>query len=321
MTWLRVVTTLFMSLGANAIRADHSPIVVAIDGSGHFTSVQSAIDSIPDENTEPRVIVIKPGTYKERLVIDESKTFITLRGEHKDAGRTVLTFDRYWGMDDPEASGKKVETNDIESVLIHADHFTAENITFENTAGEVRQAPALRSMGDKQVFRNCRFLGWQDTLVLNGKRTYFRDCYIEGRVDFIFGIATAVFENSHLHSKKGGYVAAAGTKPEKPFGLVFINCKLTGMGGKAYLGRPWQKGAATAFIGCELGDHLWPKGWSDIPGTDNHKTARYVEHGNTGPGAATHRRPDWTRQLSDAEAKAYTVENILGGADGWNPQR
>ena len=144
-TKVRVVTTLSVSLGASAIRADHPAIVVAPDGSGHFKTVQSAIDSIPDKNTESRVIVIKPGIYKERLLISESKTFITLRGEHKHAAKTVLTFNRYWGMEDPEAPGKKVETNDVESVSIHADNFTAENITFENSAGEVGQAPAVRT--------------------------------------------------------------------------------------------------------------------------------------------------------------------------------
>ena len=320
-TWLRLATTLFVSLCAIEVRADQAPIVVAPDGSGHFKTVQSAIDSIPDKNTDSRVIVIKPSIYKERLLISASKTFITLRGEHKHAGKTVLTFNRYWGMDDPEAPGKKVDSDDVQSVSIHADNFIAENITFENSAGEVGQAPAVRTRGDKQSFRNCRFLGWQDTLYVDGKRTYFKDCYVEGRVDFIFGDATAVFENCHIHSKKGGFVTAAGTKPETPFGLVFLKCKLTGMGGNAYLGRPWQKGAATAFIGCEFGNHLHPEGWSDAPGTDNHKTARYVEYKNTGPGADTRKRPDWTRQLSDAEAKAYTIENILSGEDRWNPRQ
>jgi pectinesterase len=321
MTWLCVVTTLSVSLGTTAICADHPVIIVAPDGSGHFKTIQSAIDSVPDENKDSRVIIIKPGIYKERLLISESKTFITLRGEHKHATKTVLTFNRYWGMEDPAAPGKKVETNDVESVSIHADNFTAENITFENSSGEVGQAPAVRTRGDKQSFRNCRFLGWQDTLWIGGGRTYFKNCYVEGCVDFIFGDATAVFENCQIHSKKGGFVTAAGTKPELPFGFVFLKCKLTGMGGDAYLGRPWQKSAATAFIECELGNHLRPEGWSDAPGTDNHKTARFVEHKNTGPGADTSERPDWTRQLSDAEAQAYTIENILSGEDRWNPQR
>jgi len=317
---LHLIAALFWSLCASAIRADHPHLVVAPDGSGQYKTVQAAIDSIPNENTEPRVIVIKPGTYKEHLVISERKTLLTLRGEHKDAAKTVLTFNRYWGVDHAAAPGKKVETNDIESVLIQPDNFTAENLTFENTAGEVGLAPAVRSMGDKQIFRNCRFLGWHDTLCVNGKRTYFRDCYVEGRIDFIFGLATAVFENCHLHSKKGGYVAAAATKAETPFGLVFINCRLTGMGGRAYLGKPWQKGAATAFLECELGEHLRPEGWAEWRGEEHHKTARFVEYKNTGPGSDTRKRPVWTRQLSDAEAKNYTVENILSGEDRWDPR-
>lgn len=320
MTRLRVVTTLFVSLCAIEVRADQAPIVVAPDGSGQFKTVQSAIDSVPDKNTESRVIVIKPGTYKEHLLINKGKTFITLRGDAKDAGKTILTFNRYSGMDDPEAPGKKVATIGSESVLIQPDNFTAENITFENSAGAVGQAVAVRTMGDKQIFRNCRFLGWQDTLCVDGKRTYFRDCYVDGRVDFIFGSATAVFENCHVHSKDGGCITAASTKPETPFGLVFLKCKLTCAGDKTYLGSPWGEGAATAFIECELGEHLWPEGWSEWRGTQNHKTARYVEYKNTGPGADTSKRPDWTRQLSDVEAKTYTIENILSGEDRWNPK-
>lgn len=320
MTLFCVAVVIFLSLGVRSLRADRPPIVVAPDGSGRFKTVQSAIDSVPDNNTEFQVIVIKPGIYKERLVIGESKTFITLRGEHEDAGKTVVTFNRYFGMEDPEAPGKRVETDDIESVLIQPDHFTAERITFENAAGDVGQAPAVRTKGDKQVFRQCRFLGWQDTLYVDGKRTYFKDCYVEGRVDVICGDATAVFENCHVHSKKGGYVTAARTKPETPFGFVFLNSKLTGMGGNAYLGRPWQKGAAVAFIGCELGNHMRPEGWSENPGNDHHKSARYVEHKNTGPSAAPYRRPAWTRQLDEAEAQKYTVGNILSGNDRWNPR-
>jgi pectinesterase len=321
-TWPGVITALFMTVGISVLRADQPPIIVATDGSGHFKTVQSAIDSIPDKNTDPRVILIKPGTYRERILISESKTFITLRGDHKDAGQTVLTFNRYWGMDDPEAPGKKVESDDVQSVLIRADNFTAENITFENSAGEVGQAPAVRTRSDKQSFRNCRFLGWQDTLYVDGKRAYFKDCYVEGRVDFIFGRATAVFENCHLHSKKGGYVAAASTDPKTPFGLVFLQCKLTGRStDKTYLGRPWKEGAATAFIGCELGGHVRPEGWAQWSGSENHKTARFVEYKNTGPGANPSQRPSWTRQLSDAEARTYTIENVLGGEDRWNPRK
>jgi len=318
-TWFSVAATLFMWLGAGAIRADHPAIVVALDGSGHFKTVQSAIDSIPDQNTERRVIVIKPGTYKERVVISETKTFLTVRGDDQDAARTILTFNRYAGMDDAEAPGGKVGTSGSESVLIRPDNFIAENITFANSAGEVGQAVAVTAAGDRQSFRNCRFLSWYDTLFVHGPRMYFKDCYIEGNLDFIFGRGTAVFENCQIHSKSRGVVTAAGTEPETPFGLVFLKCRLTGAGGKVYLGKPWQKGAATAFIECWLGEHLWPEGWGEWSGTENHKTARFVEYRNTGPGADTRKRPPWSRQLSQAEATQYTKENILSGPDRWNP--
>jgi len=321
MTRLGAVTTLLVALSTIAIRAEHAPIVVAPDGSGHFTTVQSALDSIPDNGTEERVIVIKPGRYKNRVRVYPSKTFVTLRGEEKDAARAILTFDRYAGMDDPEAPGTKVGTAGSETALIQADNFTAENITFENSATERAQAVAVRTMGDKQIFRNCRFLGWQDTLFVDGQRTYFRDCYIEGRIDFIFGVATAVFENCHVHSKSAGIITAAGTKPETPFGFVFLKCKLTGADGKSYLGRPWQPGAATAFIECMLGEHIRFEGWSEWRGTENHKSARFFEYRNTGPGATTRKRPPWTRQLSHAEAKSYTIENILSGQDRWRLNR
>lgn len=318
---VRVVTALLGAIFAAESGADQAPIVVAADGSGHFQTVQSAVDSIPDENKEWRVIAIKPGTYKERVLINASKTFIILRGGDKDAGKTILTFNRYSGMDDPEAPGKKVGVTDSETVLIQPDNFIAENITFENSAGAGKKAVAVRTMGDKQIFRNCRFLGWQDTLYADGKRTYFRDCYIEGRVDFIFGSATAVFENCHVHSTDGGCVTAASTKPETPFGLVFLKCKVTCAEDKSYLGTPWQEGAATAFIECELGEHFWPEGWIKGRGNEHHQTARFFEHRNTGPGAHTHKRPAWTRQLSDAEAKKYTVANILSGEDRWDPTK
>jgi pectinesterase len=317
---LPVVAMLLASLCALILRAEEPPIVVAADGSGHFQTVQSAIDSIPDENKEWRVIAIKPGRYKERVVINAGKSFLILRGGDKDAGKTILTFNRYSGMDDPEAPGKVISILNSETVLIRPDNFIAENITFENAAGKEKKAVAVRTMGDKQIFRSCRFLGWQDTLYADGKRTYFRDCYIEGRVDFIFGSATAVFEKCHIHAVDGGVITAASTDPETPFGLVFVKSKVTCAEDRSYLGTPWEKGAATAFIECELGENFWPEGWIKGRRNENHLTARFVEYKNTGPGANLSKRPSWTRQLSDAEAKNYAVENILSGDDRWDPR-
>jgi len=316
-----LVAALVGPFSALELRAEPAAIVVASDGSGQFATVQAAIDSIPDGNAEGRLVLIKPGTYREQVVISGTKPFITLRGGDKDARKTVLTFNRYATIEDPARPGKRVGVQGTESVSIQADNFTAENITFENTAGRVAAAMAVRVTGDKQIFRNCRFLSWQDTVWLVGQRMYFRDCYFEGRVDFIIGSATAVFENCHLHATDGGVITAASTKPESPFGLVFLKCRVTCKEDRSYLGSPWQAGAATAFIECELGENLWPQGWTEWRGEEHHKTARFVEYNNTGPGAHPDKRPSWTRQLSEAEAKKYTVENILGGADGWDPTK
>ena len=316
----RVVTVLLAPLCAIVLRAEPAPVVVAPDGSGQFKTIQAAINSIPDGNGEWRVIVVKPGTYRERLLINERKTFVILRGEDKEVGRTLLTFNRYAGMEDPEAPGKKLGPNGSETVLMQADNFTVENITFENPSGADAPAVALRAMGDKQIFRNCRFLGWQDTLWVDGKRAYFIGCYVEGRIDFIFGRGTAVFEKCHIHAVDGGCITASSAEPEAPFGLVFLKCKVTCAEDRTFLGAPWKEGAAAAYIECELGENLRPEGWKEWRGTENHKTARFVEYRNTGPGSNTSKRPAWTRQLADAEAKTYTVENILSGEDRWNPK-
>jgi pectinesterase len=306
-------------LAGFAPAADNEPLIVSSDGP--FKTVQSAIDSIPDNNTEPRVIVIKPGTYTERIQIPAAKPSITMRGDDPDPTKTVLTFGRHSGMDDPDAPGKKVGTSGSESLLISADNFTAENLTFENSAGDIGQAVAVRTMGDRIAFHHCRFLGWQDTLYVNGGRTYFGECYVEGRVDFIFGRATAVFDQCTIHSKNGGYVTAASTKPQSPFGLVFLDCTLTGDGAAAFLGRPWKPGAATAFIRCNIGAHIRPEGWSQWSGNDNHTSARYAVYQNTGPGADPSKYPGWTKQLTADEASNYTVEKILSGADHWSPAK
>jgi pectinesterase len=305
---------------ANALRAEQPPIVVAPDGTGQFKTVQAAIDSIPDNNLEWRVILLKPGTYRERLVINERKTFLILRGDDKEIRRTVVTFNRYAGMNDPAAPGNKFGPNGSETVVIQADNFIAENITFENSSGADAPAVAVRTMGDKQIFRNCRFLGWQDTLWVDGKRTYFEECYAEGRIDFIFGRATAVFAKCHLHAVDGGCITASSTAPETPFGLVFLKCRITCAEDRSFLGSPWKEGAATAFIECELGENLRPEGWKVWRDTDHHKTARFVEYRNTGPGANPSKRPAWTRRLNEDEAKNYTVENILSGEDRWDPR-
>jgi pectinesterase len=295
--------------------ASASGITVAADGSGSFKTVQAAIESVPAKSAQPVTIHIKPGTYKERIRIPKDKPFITLRGD--DAKTTILTYDLHAKSVLPGET-KEVGTSGSYSTLIEADDFTAENLTFENPSGHIAQAVALRTTGQRQAFFNCRMLGGQDTLYLHDGLAYFKDCYIEGRVDFIFGRGIAAFEDCHIHSKNGGYVTAAATEPDKQFGYLFLRCKLTGEGDKALLGRPWRPHAAVAFIKCEIGDHIRPEGWDNWRKAENEKTARYVEFGNTGPGADTSKRVGWARQLSADEAAKYTVENVLGD---WKPSR
>lgn len=306
------MTTLLCSLAPAA-----EPIVVAADGSGQFTSVQAALDSIPKPNAERRVILIKPGIYKELIKLGKDLPLITFRGGDEDPSKTVLTYDLYASR---KVDGKEVGTSGSASTRIDGADFIAENITFENSAGEVGQAVALRITGDRGVYRNCRFLGWQDTLYPNGGRQYFVDSHIEGRVDFIFGRSTAVFERCEIVSKNGGYVTAASTSADQKFGYVFLDCNLISPDKTpAYLGRPWRPDAAVAFIRCKLGEHIHPDGWNNWGKVENEKTARYVEYGNAGPGADRSRRVAWSKMLTDEEAKAYTIQNVLGGDDQWDP--
>ena len=293
-------------------------IVVAQDGSGQFKTVQEAIMSVPAGTAaHPVVIHIKPGTYKELIYLQHEKRFFRLIGE--DAETTVLTFDLHANIVGKD--GKPIGTFRTPSVVIDADDFTAENLTFENSAGPVGQALAIRVDGDRMVFRRCRFLGWQDTVFLNRGRQYFEDCYINGHVDFIFGAATAFFERCHIHCLRSGYITAASTYDYHTFGFVFSNCKITGESPevKTYLGRPWRDFSSVIYLNTEMSEVVRAVGWHnwDLPARE--KTARYAEYNSSGPGANVKARVTWAHQLTKAQAKEITVKKVLGGVDGWNP--
>jgi pectinesterase len=325
------VITLTLFLFGRAF-AGEKTISVAPDGSGDFKTVQEAIAAAPDHSAERTIIRIKPGTYAGPFHVPRSKPKVTLVGE--DAESTILTWDRNFKM--PLLTG---ETKYPNGLFIEGDDFVAQNLTVRNTAGDWGQALAARIVGDRAVIKNCRFTGWQDTLRVDDGRQYFRDCYIEGRVDFIYGSATAVFDRCHIHSKNGGYVTASRTPRDVPFGFVFLDCKLTGddrpwnpattnpsttqpiakASKLAYLGRPWRAYGAVAFVRCDLGDHIRPEGWDHWGNPENEKTARFSEYKSTGPGANSAARVKWSRQLTDEEAANYTVKNILAGKDKWDP--
>lgn len=302
--------------------------VVAFDGSGTHTKVQEAVNAVPDSNTNWFTILVKPGVYEGQVIIPKNKRFIRLIGE--DRATTALT----WPYNVNDRKPNQPYQFDPGFVVV-GDDFYAENLTFENTSGDHGQALAVRVDNDRTVFDNCRLLGWQDTLMVNNGRHYFTNCYIEGRVDFIYGSATAVFDHCTIHSKNGGYITAASTPAEQQFGFVFLRCKLTGdptpwripagevqfekSDAKTYLGRPWRPYGSVAFINCEMGQHIKPEAWHNWGKVENEKTARYAEHHSSGPGAQPEARVKWSTQLTDEQARSYTAANILGGKDGWNP--
>lgn len=324
MVVLLAVPVLF-ALGQNAAPAE-APVtegrtlVVATDGSSPYRSVQAALDALPAGNAGPVTLRIQPGTYTERIVIPKDRPRLRLVGE--DAARTMLTFNL--NATSTDAGGRPVGTMRSTSTTVRANDFSAENLTFANTTPrDVAQAVALATTGDRQVFRRCRFLGWQDTLYLGAGRHYFEECYLEGGVDFIFGPGTAVFKNCEVRSKRHGYVTAASTPRDAAHGFVFVGCRLTAAAGLAdqsvYLGRPWRDHASVTLVNCAMGSHIHAEGWSIWKGTERHQTARYAEYGSTGPGAVPAARVRWLRQLGEEEAKSLTVRAVLGGRDGWDP--
>lgn len=318
----RVVAGLLVDAMAEAVPAlapyvRHYDFVVAKDGSGDFFTVQEAINAVPDFRKEGRTtIYIRKGVYKEKLIIPESKINVSLIG----AEGAVISGDDYASK--PNRFGENMSTSGSSSCYIYAPDLICENLTFENTAGRVGQAVACFVSGDKVIFRNCRFLGNQDTLYNFGKhcRQYFENCYIEGTVDFIFGSSTAVFNRCTIHSLSKGYLTAPSTPQDEAYGYVFIDCRLTAADGveKVYLARPWRPYGKSVFIHCEMDDHILPVGWHNWNKKDAEKTCFFAEYENTGAGAATKKeRAKFSHQLKNL--KGYSIEEILAGEDGWNP--
>lgn len=304
------------SMGLAADLRKQPDAVVSPDGSAAFTTVQDAINKAPQTTTagKPWTILVKPGTYKELVHIQREKRFVRLIGE--DPLTTVITYNLYAAMKGPD--GKDIGTFRTPSVLIDADDFTVENLTLENSAGPVGQALAVRVDGDRVAFRNCRFLGHQDTILLNRGRQYFEGCTIIGTVDFIFGGATAWFERCTLNCLRDGYITAASTPAEVPFGFVFSNCTITAAspGIKVYLGRPWRPFASTTFINTRMDDCIRPEGWHNWGNPDREKTARYSEINTTGPGANPAKRVPWALKTEGVKAEDISLEKVLSA---WTP--
>lgn len=288
-------------------------LVVAKDGSGDFTSIQAAIDASKSFPYERITIYVKNGVYHEKVRVPQWNPHISLIGESKK--KTIITYGDYFDKIDRGRNS----TFFTWTLLVEGNGFIAKNLTIKNSAGLVGQAIAVSVDADRVQFINCRFLGNQDTIYLTGvgNRIYFHNCYIEGTTDFIFGQATAVFEDCTIHSKANSYITAASTPKGVQYGFVFKHCKLTAAPdvNKVYLGRPWRKYAKVIFIHSWMGDFIRPKGWSTW-GDSPVDSVFYAEYENTGPGYKPKQRVAWSHQLTHKQAKKYSIENIFSG---WIP--
>ena len=315
------VISLFTFSEARAASPYDNPdtIVVARDGTGNFRNVDEAIEVCRALMDYHKVIFVKRGVYKEKLIIPQWLQNIEIVGEDRD--ETIITWDDHANIktqERPQGMGTfrtytlKVEGNDI----------TFRNITIENNSARLGQAVALHTEGDRLLFVNCRLLGNQDTVYTGvaGTRLYFDHCYIEGTTDFIFGPSTAWFEQCDIYCKANSYITAASTPKDVKYGYVFNQCNVTCAEGveKVYLGRPWRDYGYTLFMHCTLPRQIRPEGWHHWQ-KEREQTARYLEFENTGEGADTSRRAAWSRQLTKKEVKEITIENIFRRNDEWHP--
>ncbi|MDO4158959.1 MAG: pectinesterase family protein [Prevotellaceae bacterium] len=318
-----LLVLLLCSAGIKAANPYDNPdtLVVSRDGTGQFRTINDAIEVCRAFMDYHKVIYVKKGVYKEKVIVPTWLTNIEICGE--DVENTIITYDDHANIKLPETN-KPMGTFRTYTVKVQGNYITFKNITIENNAARLGQAVALHTEGDHLVFINCRFLGNQDTIYtgVGNTRIYFKNCYIEGTTDFIFGPSTAWFEGCTIHSKQNSYVTAASTPKDVAYGYVFNNCKLTAAEGvtKVYLGRPWRPYAYTLFMNCELGSHILPAAWHNWGNKENEKTARYLEYNNTGDGASVSERAAWSRQLTKKEAAKVTLDNVFKMDNSWLPE-
>lgn len=320
-------------------------LVVAKDGSGDFSRISDALRTLEEQDPTERehTIYIKKGIYEERVEV--KIPFVTMIGE--DWQGTIITGCMYAYM--PREDIGKLGTFRSYTMFVDTHDFTAVNLTIQNTAGTgpgIGQAVALYADGDRLIFEHCRLLGNTDTLFtgplppfelkkhgfvgpkqfaerINGRQLY-RDCYIEGDVDFIFGSATAYFEGCTIFSKNrhlpiNGYVTAASTAEGQEYGYVFDRCSFLSdcPGATVYLGRPWRNYAKTIILNSYLGSHIRREGWHNWDKKEAEETIDYGEYHNFGEGAVPEQRPRWSHQLTENEAAKYQKQMVLAGSDHW----
>lgn len=325
---LTIIVALSALLTAQAQKNYDNPdtLVVSRDGTGEFRNIGEAIEVCRAFMEYHKVIFVKKGTYKEKLVIPQWLTNIEICGEDRD--QTIITWDDHANIKaditplTAEGPVQKIGTFRTFTLKIQGSMITLKNITIENNSARLGQAVALHTEGDRLTFINCRFLGHQDTIYTGNAQTrlLFKDCYIEGTTDFIFGPSTAWFENCQIFCKADSYITAASTPKDSPYGYIFNHCSIscdTNVS-KVYLGRPWRDYGYTLFMNCDLPRQIRPEGWHQWR-PEAVKTARYMEYNNRGEGAATGERVAWSRQLTKKEAQQITMERVFSINDNWNP--
>jgi pectin methylesterase-like acyl-CoA thioesterase len=332
--WLLAAYVAGALLCAASAQAQVYDAIVAKDGTGAFTSVQAAVNAAPTGRITPYTIFIKNGKYKEKITIASNKNFLQFIGE--SVANTILTFDDYSGKAIP--GGGTYGTSNSASVIVNASDFSAVNITFENTTGDAPQALAINVSGDRAAFNNCRFLGGQDTVLAQGVNFthYFRNCYIDGTVDFIFGSSAAVFERCVIYPKTrrdgtaSSYITAANTQAGSAYGYVFRNCIIPANLGTTsyYLGRPWQNATGSTplannkvvFFKTTMGTGIVkPEGWAIWDAGTNTSlitNAEYQSRNFRGGLVNVASRVSWSRQLAATDTAVYSRSAVLGA---WNP--
>ncbi len=342
MKHLRLFTVFFL-LGLGLTARAQTPVfdcVVAQDGTGHYANLQDAIDAAPAHSRNPYIIFVKRGRYHEHVFIPEDKSGLRIIGQGRDVVRI---------FDDRVSGGRNASPVDVAATVVcHAPDVYFEGITFENSWGtrmkDGPQALALYTKNDRIVVNRCAMLSYQDTYrtaeVVNG-RNYVRDCFIEGAVDFIYGQGNVYFDSCTLNivRKEGGFIVATKHEEGTRWGYVFRNATITAPGHAAdtqvWLGRPWLHKPMAVFIDTRAEVTIPPEGWYDHMSTLPKVYADYGTTDGNGRPLDLSRRisryykvegtdtlwGDCKSRLTDAEAATYTIDNVLGGDDGWQPQQ
>ncbi len=353
----RSLTGLFMWAACYSANAQVFDAVVAKDGTGNFSTVQDAINAVPENNSKPYLILVKNGEYDELVEIPDNRPFIYLIGQ--DPQKTIIKHTIHCGGEDDVFFRYSTNNSSSPNYKKHcvfdagAPNFYTENITFQNTYGVSRQAGpqalAIRSMGDCQAFYNCRFRSFQDTWFTANDdhiRQYIKNCWIEGAVDYLFGGGNILAENCTFYNVRSGSVITAPSHVNAEYGYVFRDCVVDGntqaANGHQKLGRPWHNNSIAVYINTTMRIPIAPEGWSDM-GTIPRLFAEYNSKDKDGnlidlskrksnytftqknkseTGEVTEEKMTGScrTSITKEEADRYTYENMISSSDGWNPR-